>query len=117
MTLQTDLFAEDITANYHHDNPESRAAFDALLPHLGKLQQKVLQNAQEAHDAGSAGITVKSVRHDLQMEHQTASARITELKKVELLAPTETRIDGCRVLKITELGRRVLKQWQSQNRQ
>lgn len=112
MTLQMDLIIPDVCEGHHGGNPESRAAFDALLPHLGKLQQKVLQNAQEAHDAGSLGITVKSVRHDLQMEHQTASARLCELKKAELLAPTDTRIDGCRVLQITELGRRVLKEWQ-----
>jgi hypothetical protein len=49
------------------------------------------------------------------MEHQTASARLCELKKMELLAPTLTRVNGCRVLEITELGRRTLKQWQQKN--
>lgn len=111
MTRQIEIFPEDVCASFHHDNAESRKAFDELLPKLGVLQEKVLQYA----DGVSDGITVKSVRHHLNMEHQTASARLTELKQMELISQTEKRRDGCRVLQITELGRRTLQAWQKRN--
>lgn len=108
MTTQIEIFPEDVCAPFHGDNAESRKAFDELLPKLGTLQEKVLELAKSTVD----GITVKYVRSHLSMEHQTASARLTELKKMELVEPTEMRREGCCVLRITELGRRTLMAWQ-----
>jgi DNA-binding MarR family transcriptional regulator len=111
MISQISIFPEDPTANYHGDNPESRKAFDDLLPRLSHLQEMVLDYAKDVSDL-SRGLTVKSVRRDLNLQHQTASARITELKGMELLVPTSRRHEGCRVLEITDLGRRTLAAWQ-----
>jgi hypothetical protein len=116
MTLQTDLFPVDTCEGFHKGNPESRAAFDALLPHLGRLQERVLDYARICADQGWPLLTVKAVRRGLMMEHQTAGARLSELKRMELIVPTEQRHEGCRVVEITELGRRTLKEWQKQNK-
>lgn len=111
MTTQIEIFPEDLCAGFHKNNAASRAAFDALLPHLTSLQERVLEHAKRLADKNDR-LTVKVVRYDLNMQHQTASARLTELKRMELIAPTKKRHDGCGVLEITELGRRTLTEWQ-----
>lgn len=114
VSTQIELLPEDVCAGFHGDNPESRAAFDALLPDLGHLQERVLNFMDQEFEKGTR-VTVKTVRWVLNMEHQTASARLTELKKMELVEPTKARHEGCAVLRITELGRRTLQAWQRKN--
>ena len=104
--LQTTLFPEDICAKRHKDNPESRDAFETILPHLGRLQHAVLEYA-----AVRSPITVKMVVRDLEMLHQTAGARMAELKQQGLLEKTGQRRDACALLQITDLGKRTLLNW------
>lgn len=105
---QTTLWADDPTANFHHANPQSAAAFaECILPNLSRLQGMVL-----TYVSGRAnGATVKEVRRDLNLEHQTASARLTELLQAELLERTGSRRDRCAVVKITAEGLTRLKTW------
>jgi predicted transcriptional regulator len=111
MSTQIELLPEDVCADHHGNNKESREAFDNLLPRLSLLQERVLEYAIVRAEKGDR-VTVKSVRYDLNLQHQTASARLTELKKMELIAPTEKRHENCRVLEVTDLGRRTLQAWQ-----
>lgn len=101
---QTSLFPEDPTRANHGANPESDAAFERILPHITELQTKILRYASTR----TGGLTVKSVIRDLELSHQTASARLTELRQGELLSPTGERRDGCAILNITAIGRRTL---------
>jgi DNA-binding transcriptional ArsR family regulator len=107
MTTQTALFPEDVCQANHGDNPESRAAFDTLLPHLSRLQEAVLGYIADRR----LGATVKQVRRDLKMEHQTASARLSELRAAGLTEDTGRRLEGCQVHQASELGRRTLSAW------
>lgn len=111
MPAQICIFPEDVCAKNHHDNPNSRTAFDVILPDLSKLQELVLSYCLVAREHNGT-VTVKTVRADLNMQHQTASARLTELKMMELIATTERRHDGCGVVEITDLGKRALLAWQ-----
>jgi predicted HTH transcriptional regulator len=68
----------DITSKYHKGNPESRAANLDVLPHKPNLREKVFT---EIIRAKREGITCEEVEKALDMKHQTASARISELKR------------------------------------
>lgn len=104
---QTTLWPEDPTAAHHHANPESAAAFETIAPHLSRLQGAVLQ-----YTCGRAkGATVKEVIRDLELTHQTASARLTELSHAELIERIGERRARCAVWKITSEGLSRLKTW------
>ncbi len=104
---QPTLFPEDPCQGNHHHNPESHAAFEALIPYLNRLQQMVLE-----YIAGrDVGATVKTVRRDLGLQHQTASARLSELRAAGLTEDTGKRHEGCQVHRISDLGRRTLAEW------
>lgn len=102
---QPSLFVDDVCTRNHHNNPESRAAFEAIEPHLGRLQILVLSFIATR----DAGATVKNVRECLKMEHQTASARLTELSQAGHIDRTGVRRDRCAVWKITPQGAKALK--------
>ena len=111
MTKQVDMLTLDLCANFHGGNAESRMAFEKITPAIGNLQEKVLRFIQDCFDQRDAGVTVKEVRVALAMEHQTASARMTELKRMELIAPTGQRREGCMAFAVTDLGKRTLTVW------
>jgi DNA-binding MarR family transcriptional regulator len=104
---QTAFWPEDPTAAFHKSNPESAAAFERIVTHLSRLQGAVL-----THVYGRAGgSTVKEVRRDLHMEHQTASARLTELSGQGFIVRRGDRRDHCAVWKITTEGAFALLEW------
>jgi len=66
----------------------SEAAADSIHEHLGKLQAGVYQ---EIYRRGTWGRTCDEVEDRLHMRHQTASARIKELKDKGLIFDTGER--------------------------
>lgn len=91
MTKQTPLWPMD-----HHWLPSrapsvdgsdtSEAAAASIQPHLGALQAQVLDCIARHRDCHLVdGLTCDEVEWILEMKHQTASARILELRKKGLL--------------------------------
>lgn len=78
----------DITAGYHRGNPESVEADASISEQKGRLRRRV---AGWIRDRGDIGATCEEVERGLDMAHQTASARITELKKTGELLVTDRR--------------------------
>ena len=79
----------DITKAYHGGNPESLDASRSLDPHKRLL---MLQVESLLACAGPRGLTSDEVEQRLGMTHQTASARLTELKCRGLALPGERRM-------------------------
>lgn len=79
----------DITINRHGGNPESNAASESLDPvkPLLRIQVEALLAC-----AGPRGLISEDVETALGLSHQTASARLTELKARGLAMPGERRI-------------------------
>jgi predicted transcriptional regulator len=77
---------EDICAARHGGNAESLAAHASLLPRLAQMQTDILA---EIKRRGTA--TCDEVEGALGLAHQTASARIAELKRDSLIVPTGER--------------------------
>ena len=101
MEQQLGIF-DDITRRRHKGNAESEAAHQRLAPELSNIRAAVL-----AYAVQNRVVSLRSVMQDLHLSHPTASARLTELKKLEYLEPTEMRDRGCRVLRVTEAGRKA----------
>ena len=74
----------DITARYHGGNPQSVAA-NAVTDKLHD-RNRIMQFLATVEDA-----TCDEVELALNMSHQTASARFSELKLQGLIMPTTTR--------------------------
>jgi hypothetical protein len=77
----------DITRNYHGDNPESVAA------NPGRQRKESLRKMIETMilAAGQHGCTADEVEAATLLPHQTASARVTELKARNLIHKVRTR--------------------------
>ena len=93
----------DICAVNHGGNPESVAAFQGIVPTLPALRKKVLFAVSEMKFA-----TVKEVVDRTGLARLTVGARLTELKKSGLLTATNTIREGCRVLTLSEQGKKVI---------
>lgn len=104
---QASFWPEDPTRAHHGGNPESALAFEAIAPVLPRLQGMVLAWLCLRDDGG----TVKEVRAHLHLEHQTASARLTELSKGGLIRRTGQRREGCGVWTITTEGSKRAAEW------
>jgi hypothetical protein len=70
--------SDDITENYHGGNPYSHAAHDSI-EHRKELDfTRILK---VLHD-NPHGLTCEEVEIELEMKHQTCSARFTDMKKL-----------------------------------
>lgn len=81
----------DITSNYHQMNIFSVAAHGSLVRSKSRLRSQVLDYIKEQ---GELGATSEEVEIGLSLSHQTASARMTELKalgKVYLAGKRSTK--------------------------
>lgn len=87
--------SDDITARFHKGSETSRLANLKTAPRKETDRMSIMEYARTV-----AGLTVKDVRRVLGLEHQTASARLTDLKAAGLLIETKERREGCKVLKI-----------------
>lgn len=85
-------------------NLESRTAYESIYIKLPALRRKVLHAVNDMHFA-----TVKEVVGKTGLERLTVGARLTELKQAGLLEPTPTVREGCRVLRVSDEGRNVLR--------
>ena len=72
----------DICRNRHRGNPESEAAFQALLPTLSNRRQEVLLIIRKS---GFKGLTVHEVAEMLGTTPNAVSGRFTELKRDGLI--------------------------------
>lgn len=82
------MTTHDITARLHGGNAESVAANESIEPDKARMRQAVLRYIESR---GLVGATCDEVEHALRMRHQTASARITELRKAKQVLATERR--------------------------
>jgi DNA-binding Lrp family transcriptional regulator len=74
----------DICKNYHHNNPQSVLAFESVQPKISSLKRIILN----AFDGGKE-LICREVEEITGLPHQTASARICELKRDGLLKKTD----------------------------
>lgn len=84
---QGNLF--DITRNYHGGNANSEAANDAVAPKKFGMREKILFYLK-FHPEGK---TCEQIEQELGMKHQSASARISELKmmqKIKVIGQAKT---------------------------
>lgn len=79
----------DITASHHHGDPFSTAAHTSIRGEAKVRQQAAVLEYLRA--TGGLGATSDEVEVDLDLPHQSASARLTELRAKGL-----TREDGRR---------------------
>lgn len=85
----------DITARNHKGSATSRDANKRIAPSKAKIRNAIVEYARTVDS-----LTVKDVRKALNLEHQTASARLTELKRDKVLVLTDETREGCGVLKL-----------------
>lgn len=85
-TLITDDL--DISFNKHGGNPESTAAHESVVPLKHALRTRVLLAIA---GSGENGLTSDDVESMLGLRHQSASARITELRAGNMIEPAEKR--------------------------
>ncbi len=98
--MQASLFDRqayvDITANYHGGNAESQAANVKAAPHKHVDRQRILEfmrrNGNETY--------VKEIIRELDMKHQTASARLSDLKADAQVVVTGEKREGCGVVRL-----------------
>jgi len=69
-------------------NDLSLAAYDSIIPHASRLAKRVFVYILEQ---GSHGATCEECEFELAMQHQTCSARITELKDSRLVRDSGRR--------------------------
>jgi hypothetical protein len=67
----------DPTQYFHHDDPMSRAAYNSIKPSKEILRAKVVGYIKAQ---GMFGSTCDELERELDLSHQTASARVTEAK-------------------------------------
>lgn len=98
--MQGEMFttdAYDVTANYHGGAETSRAANEKVARHKGGMRLKILDFLRETGDRGA---TCEEVELALGMRHQSAGARISELKRDGLVRQAGTRktSSGCQAV-------------------
>lgn len=69
--------SSDITANYHRGNPESVQANEIIQPKKSALRNEIYNWITSR---GRNGATCYEVEQGLRLKHQTASARMSEMK-------------------------------------
>jgi hypothetical protein len=74
---------EPLPAN-HTDT--SRAAAESMAPHAGALRERVFAFVNWEH-----GATCDEIEHSLKLAHQTASARLWELKRAQRIVDSGRR--------------------------
>ena len=82
MTSQPSLFPDqpvktDICENFHGGNKLSELANDQIQPHKDSIKDKIVRFVKSRFE----GATCEEIEIALALRHQTASARLTELKK------------------------------------
>jgi hypothetical protein len=84
------LFDEtaDICRRKHHRNRESEAANESTAPSKEALRARVLEYLELR---GPFGATCEQIAEELDLRYTTCSARLSELKKLNLAAPTQRR--------------------------
>lgn len=80
--------ANDICRNYHGGNKESDDAFNQTKRHSQRDRETILRFGRSE---GDRGFTCYEAEKYTGMPHQTASARISELKKSGHIIPTDRR--------------------------
>lgn len=78
----------DICRNYHRGNAESEAANGRVHGKKEAMQQRILAFIRSM---GLDGATCDQIEIALDMAHQTASARVSELKKLRLIVDSGSR--------------------------
>jgi hypothetical protein len=73
----------DITRNYHGGDPYSAAAHESIKTRKRRDQEAIFQFVRAA---GGRGATCEEVEEGLGLSHQTASARVSELRRDGRLA-------------------------------
>lgn len=68
---------KDITANHHGDDPLSVEAHDSIRIHKGQIRRTILTYIYLCEEHGA---TCEEVERALGINHQSASARIAELR-------------------------------------
>lgn len=86
----------DITNNFHQNNSNSRAANIATAPNKQRDKQTIIKFI--AQNGGKS--YVKEIIRATGLLHQTASARLTELKAADVLVETGERAEKCGVVKL-----------------
>ena len=88
MSTQPTLFSDaaDVCKSRHHGNPESEAAHASIVPSKAHMRQRVIECIERL---GSA--TCDQVEVSTGLSHQTASARVSELRRDGIIAPTGER--------------------------
>jgi len=89
----------DITAGYHLGDEYSDAAHDTIVDDKSRLQRMVFDYVARC----STGATCEEVERALGLSHQTASARISELRVLDQLV----NVDGERRRTLTGRWARV----------
>jgi predicted ArsR family transcriptional regulator len=86
----------DICENRHGGNEQSEAAHASIAPRAGTIRARV-----RAYIAAHPGATCEQVEIALGLKHQTASARLSELKRDGDIRVTGTRriSSGCSAAK------------------
>jgi hypothetical protein len=85
----------------YSDDDTSREAAESIVPHLSKLRAKVLAAVVASRFEGR---TCDEVEAETGMRHQTASARMYELRNMGMIVAAETPL-GARVKRLTRSKR------------
>lgn len=88
----------DITRRRHRARPTSEAANRRVEPHKSELRDRLVSYLR-LHPTGR---TCKELSNELPMAYTTASARLSELKRDDLVVVTGERRDGAAVLRAKE---------------
>lgn len=94
----SDKMPFDVCANNHGGNEESRAANRRTNKEVDRariLDFMATRPGKEAH--------VKELIRELDLKHQTASARLSDLKAAGVIVPVKNkRREGCGVVRLAE---------------
>jgi DNA-binding transcriptional ArsR family regulator len=86
---------KDVTRNRHRGNPESEAANERVSLSKSVDRVRIYQTLQ---DEGPR--TSKELSRELAMRYTTVSARLSELKAMQLIEKTGERRDGAAVVRV-----------------
>lgn len=84
-TRPAPISGEDITANYHKGNENSKEAAKKAKVHAARDFQRILAFVASR---AMTGATCDEIEEALEMSHQTCSARCADLKKDSRLVPS-----------------------------
>ena len=87
MKIQEPVQLFDICKNYHRGADTSVAANTSIAGVKGELRKQVYQLVKQS----PCGITCEEIERALGMKHQTASARIAELRRDGFIVDTGRR--------------------------